>query len=138
MNIRSQYKTKQRQLIIDFLKESGEAHLTAGDLCRHFKDNGIAVGQSTIYRQLEKLVDEGIISKHAVAPNSPACFEYIGKDSHVDGEVCYHCKCEKCGKLIHLHCDEMEEIRNHMLKAHSFEIDSKRTVFYGLCEDCKH
>ena len=45
-------------------------------------------------------------------------------------------KCEKCGKLIHLHCDELEEIQTHILKEHRFKMDPMRTVFYGLCENC--
>ena len=44
--------------------------------------------------------------------------------------------CEKCGKLIHLHCEELEGIGEHLLKDHGFTLNSMRTVLYGICEDC--
>lgn len=136
MNSRSKYKTKQREILIEYLKTVAGEHITAGDVCEYFKENGIPVGQSTVYRRLESLVDEGIINKYIIDAGSPACFEYVGEDSHEECEICFHCKCEKCGKLIHLHCDELEEIGEHLSKDHNFKLDPKRTVFYGICEDC--
>ena len=137
VNTRSKYKTKQRGLIIDCLKSAPDGHVTAGDIVSYFRSRGDSVGQSTIYRQLESMVDEGIVSKQIIDKNSPACFEYIGSESHVHSESCFHCKCEKCGKLIHMHCDELEEMEKHILKDHAFKIDPRRTVFYGICENCK-
>jgi Fur family ferric uptake transcriptional regulator len=136
MGPRSRYKTKQRERLLAYLETVPGAHITVGDVCAYFKDRGDQIGQSTVYRQLESLVDEGLVNKYIIDGLSPACFEYIGADSHTDAEVCYHCKCEKCGTLIHLHCEELEELRSHMLTEHRFRIDPKRTVFYGLCERC--
>ena len=51
--------------------------------------------------------------------------------------ICYHCKCEKCGKLIHLQCNEVESLKQHMMEHHGFEMDSLRIVFYGICSECK-
>ena len=135
MNSRSKYKTKQREILINYLKSASGKHITAGDVCDYFKKSGSEIGQSTVYRQLESLVDEGVINKYNVDATSPACFEYMGADSH-GGETCFHCKCEKCGKLIHLHCEELEEIGAHLMSDHSFKVDPIRTVIYGLCEAC--
>ena len=136
MSNRPKYKTKQRQILIDFLKSRSGAHVSASDVCEHFRTMGASIGQSTVYRQLETLVDEGVVSKYMVDPSSPACFEYTGGRCHEDEHTCFHCKCEKCGKLIHLHCYELEAIKEHLYKGHSFELDIYRTVFYGLCEEC--
>ena len=81
-------------------------------------------------------MDEGVLNKYIIDGSSPACFEYVDTDSHEDCDTCYHCKCEKCGRLIHLHCEELEEFQSHLLKDHHFRMDSRRTVFYGLCEQC--
>lgn len=137
MNSRSKYKTKQREILIDYFKSVSGVHITAGDVCEHFREQGIEIGKSTIYRQIESLVDEGIISKYIVDVNSPACFEYVDEESHSHEGECVHCKCEKCGRLIHLHCHEIEELMGHLLSEHRFRMDPKRTVFYGLCEDCQ-
>ena len=136
MNTRSKYKTKQREILLEYLRSVPGVHITASDVCEYLKEKGAPIGQSTVYRQLESLVDEGIINKYIIDANSPACFEYVDQDSHEAGEFCFHCKCEQCGKLIHLHCDELEAIQEHMYREHSFKMDPVRTVFYGLCETC--
>ena len=67
------YKTKQKEILINYFKSSPGKHITAGDVCEHCKAQGENIGQSTVYRQLEKLVDEGIINKYIIDPGSPAC-----------------------------------------------------------------
>lgn len=107
-------------------------------MCDYFEGIGSSIGRTTIYRQMERLVDEGIVNKYIIDANSPACFEYVKKEEHATEESdCFHCKCEKCGKLIHLHCDELRLIKSHLEKRHSFFLDPLRTVFYGVCEDCR-
>lgn len=137
MNTRIKYKTRQKELVLDFLRSKAGEHITASDVCEHFKDCEEGIGQSTVYRQLESLVDDGIINKYIIDANSPACFEYVGHEKHKDGEVCFHCKCEKCGRLIHLKCEELNEIQEHLYDEHSFKMDPRRTVFYGLCDKCQ-
>ena len=136
MLTKSKYKTKQREILLNYLKCVPGQHFTAADICEYFRSQGASIGQSTVYRQLEELVDEGVINKYVLDPTGPACFEYIGADEHCEGEVCFHCKCEKCGKLIHMHCDELIEIQQHLSAEHQFKLDPLRTVFYGLCEEC--
>lgn len=136
VNPRSKYKTKQRDILLDYLKNNEGKHICACDVCAYFKDRGAEIGQSTVYRHLESLVDEGLLTKYTIDANSPSCFEYLAPESHGDTEVCYHCKCEKCGKLVHLHCDEVKMLNEHLCEHHGFKMDPKRTVFYGLCEEC--
>ncbi len=136
MNSRSKYRTKQRGKLLEYLETVPGVHITAGDVCEHFRARGSAIGQSTVYRQLESLVDEGLVNKYVIDANGPACFEYVGAQRPAETEACFHCKCEKCGKLIHLHCGELREIQNHLFEEHRFRMDPLRTVFYGLCEQC--
>lgn len=136
MNSRSKYKTKQREILLDYFKTVPGVHVTASDVCDYFKSHEVPIGKSTVYRNLENLVDEGVITKYIIDANSPACFEYAAQGSHNEEAVCYHCKCEKCGKLIHLHCEELEEIQSHFIREHHFKMDPVRTVFYGLCDSC--
>ena len=46
-------------------------------------------------------------------------------------------KCEKCGKLIHLHCEEVKKFIDHISSAHDFLMNPARTVFYGICSECR-
>ncbi len=138
MTMKSQYKTKQRADIMAYLMNKSGEHVTAKDVCSHFEELGRPIGVTTVYRQLDKMVEEGVVNKYVLDGNSSACYEFVDSDHHPDGIVsCYHCKCDNCGKLIHLHCEEIEELIKHIEKSHSFAINPRRTVFYGLCEDCR-
>ena len=139
MDSRSKYRTKQRDILLAYLKTKPGVHVTAGDVCDCLKERGTPIGQSTVYRQMERLVDEGILNKYIIDGSSPACFEYIGTEDNktIEEDVCYHCKCEKCGKLIHLHCEELKGLQAHLFKEHAFQLDLSRTVLYGLCDKCR-
>lgn len=134
MNTKSPYKTRQGDDLRAYLESVPGKHITAGDVCEYFRRSGKTIGMATVYRQLEKMVDEGIVTKYSIDSNTPACFEYMG--AHLAEETCYHCKCQVCGKLIHMHCDELPELQKHVLEHHGFAIDPMRTVFFGVCRDC--
>jgi len=133
---KSSYKTRQREELLEYLVSVQGQHITVNDICSHFRDKGNPIGTATVYRQLEKMVNEGIVSKYIIDANTPACFEYIADDDEHDKEVCFHCKCEKCGKLIHLHCEELEDMQGHLSDEHEFTLNPMRTVLYGLCGEC--
>ena len=137
METKIQYKTKHKEELLGYLSTIPGRHVTVNDLYDHFRKQGQLIGTTTIYRQLERLVEEGKVNKYIIDANSPACFEYIGNTEDVCFSVCFHCKCEKCGRLIHLQCEELEMIRRHLQEEHGFLLDTKRTVFYGRCEDCQ-
>lgn len=132
--IRTSYKTRQQDLLLHYVMQTQGKHFTAEDVRIHFAEKEIAIGTATIYRQLEKLVKEGKLQKYIIDEHSAACFEYTGECS--TDEQHFHLKCEKCGRLIHLECDELEQIKKHLLEEHGFVLDSFRTVFYGKCADC--
>ncbi len=136
MASRGQYSTSQREELCRFLEEQKGTHVSVVDICAHFRDMGKPIGTATVYRQLERLVDEGEVNKYIIDLNTPACFEYIGEHSAGGAHTCFHCKCEKCGKLIHLHCEDLEELGVHLKSEHGFTLDPRRTVFYGICEEC--
>ena len=136
MSSKSQYKTKQGDELLTFLETVSGQHVTVAEICAYFREKGKAIGTTTVYRHLERLVKDGYVKKYVIDGNSPACFEYIGGEHHTDGEVCYHCKCEICGRLIHLHCDELPQVEAHVKMHHGFTINPVRTIFYGVCEAC--
>ena len=134
---KTQYKTKQMIELLTFLQSVQGSHVTVNDICSYFETKGIAVGTTTVYRHLAKMVKEGLVAKYVIDGTSSACFEYIGKQNSEADTTCYHCKCEKCGKVIHLECEEMTHLGKHMLDDHGFQWDFTRTVFYGICQQCR-
>ena len=132
---RSRYQTKQMTQMLTFLESRKGTHVTAGDISAYFKEQGISVGTTTVYRHLERMVEQGLVAKYVVDGSSSACYEYIGESCI--RTACYHCKCEVCGKLIHLPCEEVENLSRHMKEHHDFVMDPQRTVFYGICSACR-
>lgn len=133
---KGQYKTRQMTELLTFLKSVGGNHVTVNDIRKYFEDKGISVGTTTIYRNIEKLVEEGLVTKYIIDGNSSACFQYIEKQEDFGKHISYHCKCEKCGKIIHMQCREIESLKQHMMEQHGFDLNELRTVFYGICSEC--
>lgn len=130
------YQTKQMNEVLSFLKTTKGKHVTVNEICEYFKTTGISVGTTTVYRHLERLIEQGIVTKYIVDGTTSACFEYVGDDTG-NKVSCYHCKCEKCGKLFHVQCHEVDALIHHMKDHHDFEVDPFRIVFYGICTDCR-
>ena len=128
------YRTRAQEELLTFLKTAPGRHHTAAEIKEHFSEMDKPIGVATIYRQLERFVDEGKIQKYILGPGESACYAYV------EDQQCathFHCKCEVCGKLIHLNCDELKEIQSHLLKEYRFSLDSGKTVFYGICDQCR-
>lgn len=129
-----EYKTRQREAILNFLIENKDSHVTVNDISEHMEEKGNHVGVTTIYRHLEKLLEQGLVRKYTVEGTTSACFQYSHADK--DCREHFHLKCEKCGKLIHLECNRLNDISGHIYDEHGFRIDLFRTVFYGICGEC--
>ncbi len=129
------YRTRAQEELLAYLKATPGVHHTAAELKEHFTGEGTPIGTATIYRQLERFVDEGHIQKYFIGAGESACYAFV--DSTPACSSHFHCKCERCGCLIHLDCDELRDIRTHLLEHHGFAWDTGRTVFYGLCDRCR-
>lgn len=134
MNKIGKYKTKQRESILNFLKENIQNHITAEEIIQHFKKEKNPISKSTVYRYLDNLVAENIIRKYISQEHSSACFQYIENNEYCTNH--YHMKCIKCGILYHLDCEEILDLEKHIFKEHNFKLDICKTVLYGTCEKC--
>lgn len=130
-----EYHTKQREVILEFLQKSGSRHVSVEEVLEHLKAEGQKVGRTTIYRYMEKLTREGTLRKYFIEEGAGACYQYIEPWSACHEH--FHLKCLKCGKLLHLECDFLNQIGEHIVTQHGFQVDHTKTVFYGTCKDCK-
>jgi Fur family ferric uptake transcriptional regulator len=130
----SNYNTEQRTLILGYMEALGAGHATAGQIALHFRDAGAAVSRATVYRHLERLVNEGRLRKFVLGESDAACYQSAAA-AEADGAP-YHLKCEVCGDLLHLECALLADIQRHLLVEHNFQINNRKTVFYGRCAKC--
>ena len=111
--MKAEYNTRQRAIILDFLKENS-AHVSARDIVAHLKE-------------------QGVVRKFIIDERSGACYQYA------EGAECnehFHLKCVSCGALIHVDCGFVAEMEKHFLCDHGFTVSSGRTVIYGVCSSC--
>ena len=127
------YQTAGRKRLVTYLKENAAgAPISAEELCRGLAAEGRAPGQSSVYRMLADLVHEGEVRKYPA--ENGFLYEYVG-----EGRTCahhFHLQCLTCGEVMHLECGCSDDISAHLARAHGFEVDRGKTLFYGKCAKC--
>ncbi len=131
---RSTYNTKQKQIIYDFLLDNRDNLLTCDDISYSLRESGTPVGKATLYRFLDSLISSGRVRR--VMDESKKCAVYQLVDEKMNCEGHMHLKCTDCGSFVHLGCDFMNSVGDHILKHHQFRIDNSKTLIYGLCSKC--
>lgn len=131
---RTNYNTKQKSAILQCVKNLKDKHFTVDGLCEILLKKGETVGRTTVYRFLESLSNDGILRKYAATQGESVCYQYVG--DHGKCNEHFHLKCEKCGNLIHMECNEMCELARHIKSHHGFLLNPLKTIIYGVCEDC--
>ena len=129
------YSTTTRKKIHDYLEQNSDRTVTVADIDTFLKDLDSEVNLTTIYRYLDKLAKEGTVIKYVAEKGSQATYQYVEKGQHCDEHL--HLKCVSCGCIIHLECGFMDEIAEHILKDHGFELQCKNSIIYGLCRECR-
>ena len=122
------YNTKQKDLIFNLIKNE-KNKFTVKDI---YDKLNRKIGLTTIYRFVDKLVNDSILTKSVDARNI-VYYQYIEKcncDNH------FYLKCDKCGILKHIHCECINEITLHILKEHNFKSSENGIIINGICEMC--
>lgn len=130
---RDTYRTKQKDRILNYLKENEGRHVRVQDIYDELKKSGIKIGISTIYRYLDKLIEEGTIKKYLLDGNAAACYQY-GHQCDSDNHE-YHLRCVKCGGLFHFQSEEIDSLSNNM-RSKGLSVNLEDTVFSGECDTC--
>ena len=68
------YRTRQKDAVLSCLRGLEGRHATAAEVAAALREAGQSVGLSTVYRQLEQLVNEGAVKKFLTGDGS-ACFQ---------------------------------------------------------------
>lgn len=58
------YHTRQKAMIYQYILDNRQRHITATDIASFLAAEGTPVGIATIYRYLDKLVEQGEIRKY--------------------------------------------------------------------------
>lgn len=127
--------TKQKEIIINFLKENKDRHLTAEDILLELRKQSEEISQATIYRNLSELVKEGELRKYISDVAKKACFQYVDNVNKCSKH--YHLICDECGSIIHFEGTELQKLKDKILGQNKFEVNLEKVVLYGKCDKCK-
>ena len=131
--MKKSYHTKNKDLIMDYLDLHKEERISASSIYEAIKEKNASINLATVYRNLDKLHNEGILRKFKTAEADCSYYQYV----HQNCRYHLHLQCTHCGKIIHLECDFMDTIMNHLLKDHGFALDCENSTLSGLCEECR-
>jgi len=121
--------SRQREIILETLTEN-VVHPTAEYLHEKVKEKDPKISLATLYRNLNKLAENGIIKK----------IDGLEPSSHFDHNTHkhYHFICTKCGKVYDVSAEVAPELIEKTQKLTDFTINSHDVVFTGICKDCKN
>ncbi len=120
--------TQQRRIIVEEVFSHHE-HFNADELCDLLQRAHRDVSRPTVYRTLTELVEAGLLRKMTLG--NKAVYEHdYGYPQHD------HLHCEKCGKLIEFHSEEVERIREEVAREHKFRATGHRLIISGVCAEC--
>lgn len=126
------YKTKQKQILIDYLKKNADKHYSIKEITDGV--SGDNIGKSTVYRLIDKMTEDGTMRRFRGNDGKSVLYQYLGECHECDNH--FHLKCIECGLLIHLECEQMTSLNNHIDEHHKFKLDSSKTILYGKCSKC--
>jgi len=121
--------TRQRSSIQEALEEA-RAFLSAQELHALLGRRGVRIGLTTVYRNLQALVERGEVDCVRTA----------------DGEIVYrkcrtvqhhhHLVCSNCGLSVELKNEELERWARRIARRHGFSEVSHELELFGLCRAC--
>ena len=133
---RNDYMTVQRRSLTDFLAEHSDRHFTIDEICSALSTEDSHPGKSTVYRQVKKLMESGEVRRFESAESRSFVYQYAAGTEHCGDEAHFHLKCARCGRLIHMDCEQLAGVRRHIADEHNFVIGAGHGVIYGECIDC--
>ena len=120
--------TKQLSIILDTIKRMPR-HFTAEDVYKEVKKENPSVGQATVFRNMNKMAEEGILLRIEV-PGGASKYELIASKH-------YHAKCMVCGNLFDVEMDYIPDLENKIKDAHGFVFSGHDIIFTGICSSCR-
>jgi Fur family ferric uptake transcriptional regulator len=118
------YKTKQKESINNVIKSLNK-DFTIKDLYTKLNSS---VGLTTLYRYVDKLLEEGRIIKL-----DDTHYQYL---EECEEENHFYLKCTSCGSLIHIDCGCVNDLFGHITSEHNFIPESKNIIINGTCSTC--
>lgn len=124
--------TTQRRIIYDVFAENLELHLSPEEVYDMVKYKYPEIGLATVYRTLQLLEELNIIYKLNF---NDGCSRY--ELNTTKDHQHHHLICLKCGKVIEVELDLLENLEEAIESDGEFKIVDHNVKFFGYCKNCK-
>jgi Fur family ferric uptake transcriptional regulator len=105
-------------------------HIDAEDLLASLKARGHKISRATVYRNLDLLVECGLVTRQRLADK-----RYLYEHVH-EGQSHDHLVCVECGRVVEFVSPGIAALQAGICRAHGFSPDRHRLQILGLCNDC--
>ena len=127
MSISKPEITKRQKRLLDELNKCAD-ELSGQELHRSLYASEFAMGLTTVYRNLQLLVKQGLIrSRHL--PTGEVLYAPVERDIH-------HLTCVSCGETKRLEGCPVEALNTPMKISKQFELLFHTLEYFGICHDC--
>lgn len=119
--------TRQKQIIINTLVKD-KSHPTISELYKNVSKKDPLLGQATVYRNINRLVEEGKVKKIPTIKH--------GDRYDADCSEHSHFICTSCGKIQDIYDVSLSRYLKQIEMMYPVQIDSCQVLFEGTCHDC--
>lgn len=121
--------TPQREMIIETLVHTG-GHVTAEEIYDQVHQRARAINIATIYRTLDLLVANGLISR-ADLWDGRVVYTTLEHGQHI------HLVCKQCGKVFKAEHSLVESLDDQLRSKYQFLADLEHLSITGICAGCQ-
>lgn len=121
-------ETRQRRTILYELRKL-KTHPTADEIYDIVRKQIPRISLGTVYRNLEILVDSGLILR---LEHSSGCYRFDGFSGNH-----YHVRCIECGRVDDVSDGPIEGIEKAIKNRCHYRIITHRLEFIGICPKCQ-
>ncbi|TCS91294.1 Fur family ferric uptake transcriptional regulator [Keratinibaculum paraultunense] len=125
--------TTQRRAILDAIVENHEKHLSPEEIYDIVKKKYPEIGIATVYRTLQLLEKLNIIYRL----NFDDGYNRYELNCNSENHHHHHLICLKCGKVIEVKLDLLENLENEIENENGFKIVDHNVKFFGYCNRCQ-
>jgi Fur family peroxide stress response transcriptional regulator len=120
--------TPQRMVIFRILSESG-GHLRADEVYQKAKKNCPMISATTVYRNLERLVNVGLLSY--LERSGTAILYDANPEEH------HHFICTRCGSVRDIYLKTVKyELDGEKSSLGRYKVETPELHLHGICQDC--
>ena len=132
---REGYKlTTQRRAILDVIIENQDKHLNPEEIYDIVKVKYPEIGIATVYRTLQLLEKLDIIYRLNFDDGYNRYELNYSSETHHHH---HHLICLKCGKVMEVKLDLLENLEKQIEGENGFRIVDHNVKFFGYCADCQ-